>query len=126
MKSLIAGIALVLFASVSQAHEMTPTYPTLGPSHIDGLYKTTMQMFNKRADVEYYEIGVFDKDFNSIPFVSSYNVIKIKYLGHVTFDVYLRKADVERATYVCSKSKLRKEDITRTAIASKICSKFKK
>lgn len=85
-----------------------------------------MQMFNKRADVEYYEIGVFDEDFNPIPFVTSYRILKITYLETVTFDVYIRKLDVERATYICSQSKLRKEDITRTAISSRICSKIKK
>jgi len=109
------------------AHEMTPTYPKLEPSHLDGVVKTTMEMFNKRQDVEYYEIGVFDKDFNPVPFVTSYNIIKLSYLGHVTFDVYIRKADKDRAVYICSKSKLRKDDngSVRTAVSSKICSKIK-
>jgi hypothetical protein len=110
---------------MASAHEMTPTYPKLGPSHLDGVYKTTMYMFNKRADVEYYEIGVFDKDFNPVPFVTSYNVIKVRYLGHVTFDVYIRKSDVNKAVYICSRSKLRKDASVRTAVSSRICSKFK-
>lgn len=116
---------LLLVASTASAHEMTPTYPKLSPSHVDGVYKTTMEMFNKRQEVEFYEIGVFDKDWNTIPFVTSYNVIKIKYLGHVTFDIYIRKEDVGRATYVCSMSKLRKDDSVRTAVSSRICSKFR-
>jgi len=124
MRYFIGGL-LALFAVNAMAHEMTPTYPKLRPSHLDNVYVTTMEMFNKRNDVEYYDIGVFDKDFKPIPFVSKYNVIKLKYLGHVTFDVYIRKADVSRATYVCSTSKLRKDDKKRTAISSKICSKFK-
>ena len=105
---------------------MTPTYPKMQPSHLDGVVKTTMQMFNKRQDVEYYEIGVFDADFNAVPFVTSYNIIKIKYLGHVTFDVYIRKADIGRAHYICSRSKLRKDKSVRTAVSSLICSKIKK
>ena len=124
MRYFIGGL-LALFAVSAMAHEMTPTYPKLRPSHLDNVYVTTMEMFNKRNDVEYYDIGVFDKDFKPIPFVSKYNVIKLKYLGHVTFDVYIRKADVSRATYVCSTSKLRKDDKKRTAVSSKICSKFK-
>lgn len=84
-----------------------------------------MEMFNKREEVEYYEIGVFDEEWNPIPFVTKYEILKIRYLGHVTFDVYIRKQDVSRATYICSISKLRKEDKIRTAIASRICSKFK-
>lgn len=128
MKWFFYGVMIVfLMASCMEAtaHEMTPTYPTLEPSHLDGVYKTTMEMFNKRQDVEYYEIGVFDKDFNPIPFVSSYHVFKLKYLGHVMFDVYIRKEDVKNAVYICSKSKLRKEDSVRTAVSSRICSKFK-
>ena len=124
MKYYIIGL-LVLFAVSAQAHEMTPTYPKLRPSHLDNVYVTTMEMFNKRQDVEYYDVGVFDTDFKPIPFVTKYKVLKLKYLGHVTFDVYIRKADVSRATYVCSTSKLRKDDAKRTAVSSKICSKFK-
>jgi len=107
------------------AHEMTPTYPKLTPAYIDGVYQTTMEMFNKRQDVEWYEIGVFDKDFKPIPFVSSYKILNLKYLGHVTFDVYIREGDKDRATYVCSKSKIRKDGSTKTAVSSRICSKFK-
>jgi len=119
---------IVMFLLVSfpaLAHEMTPTYPKLEPSHLDNVYKTTMEMFNKREEVEYYEIGVFDAEWKPIPFVTKYEIIKIRYLGHVTFDVYIRKQDVSRATYVCSMSKLRKDGTTKTAIASRICSKFK-
>lgn len=108
-----------------QAHEMVPTYPKLVPSHVDGLLKTTMKMFNKRADVEYYEVGVFDKDFNPVPFVTTYNIFKLDYLGHVTFDVYIRARDKDRAEYICSKSKIRKDSTTKTAISSKICSRIK-
>jgi hypothetical protein len=115
----------MVFGSWANAHEMTPTYPKLSISHIDGLYKTTMEMFNKRNDVEYYEIGVFDENFKPIPFVSSYDIIKIRYLGHVTFDIYIRKEDINRTKYICSRSKLRKDSNKRTIMTSKICSKIK-
>src|SRR6056300_778057 len=118
-------IMFLLVSSPLFAHEMTPTYPKLTPSHLDNVYKTTMEMFNKREDVEYYEIGVFDKDMNPIPFVTSYTILQIRYLGHVQFDIYIRKDDVSRAEYVCSVSKLRKDNTTTTKITSKICSKFK-
>lgn len=124
MKYIITALMLML-ASVANAHEMTPTYPKLEQSHLDGVLKTTMQMFNKRADVEYYEIGVFDENFDPIPFVTSYNVIKIEYLGHVTFDIYIRKIDRDRAVYICSRSKLRADGTTKTAVSSRICSKIK-
>ena len=123
MKKWIIMFLLVSFPAL--AHEMTPTYPKLEPSHLDNVYMVTMEMFNKRDDVEYYEIGVFDEEWNPIPFVTSYKIIKLRYLGHVSFDVYIRKQDVSRAEYICSKSKLRKDSNSKTAISSKICSRFK-
>ena len=122
LKYFIVGIMLALPA---QAHEMVPTYPRLKPAHVDGLLVTTMKMFNKRADVEYYEVGVFDKDFNPVPFVTTYNVFKLEYLGHVTFDIYIRASDRSKAEYICSRSKIRKDSDTKTAISSKICSRIK-
>lgn len=82
-----------------------------------------MTLFNKRAEVEYYEIGVFTSEWEPVPFVSNYKVFKIPYLSTVTFDVYIRDEDKNRATYICSQSKLRKEQVTRTAVSSRICSK---
>jgi hypothetical protein len=122
LKYIIVGIMLALPV---QAHEMVPTYPKLEQSHMDGLLKATMKMFNKRADVEYYEVGVFDKDLNPVPFVTAYNVFKLDYLSHTVFDIYIRASDRSRAVYVCSRSKLRKDSTTKTAISSMICSKFK-
>ena len=118
-------LGIVGFVQTASAHEMTPTYPKLTYSHLDGVVKTTMSMFNKRADVQYYEIGVFDKDFNPVPFVTSYSVIKLDYLSKVDFEVYIRKSDASRAVYICSRSKLQKDDSVRTAVSSRICSKIK-
>ena len=125
LQHLALSAALVLLCGWASAHEMVPTYPKWEVSHMDNVVKTTVEMFNKRADIEYYEIGVFDKDFNPIPFVSAYRVIKLKYLGHASIDIYIRKQDQAVATYVCSRSKIRKSDEVRTAVSSRICSKFK-
>ena len=84
-----------------------------------------MELFNKRNDVEYYEVGVFDEGFEPVPFVSAYSVVKLEYLGKVVFDVFINSKDKSRVVYVCSKSKLRKEELMRTAVSSRICSKFK-
>lgn len=126
MRSLVMALVMASFVGTASAHEMTPTYPEFEISHLDGVVKTTMRLFNKREDVEYYEIGVFDENLEPVPFVTSYKVIQIEYLGHVTFDVYIRKSDMDRAEYVCSRSKIRKSDDVRTAISSLICSKFRK
>ena len=118
-------VSLLIFSSSAYAHEMVPTYPKLVPSLYDGLSKTTMTMFNKRSDVEYYEIGVFTADWEPIPFVSTFKVFKIPYLDTVTFDVYVRNKDKSKVTYICSRSKLLKEDLKRTSVTSRICSKVK-
>ena len=118
-------IGAILYLNVAIAHEMVPTYPKWRVSSYENVLVTTIEMFNKREDVDYYEIGVFDKNFNPVPFVSSYKIMKLDYLKHVIFDVYIGKEDAYHAYYICSKSKLRKEDTTRTAVSSKICSRFK-
>ena len=84
-----------------------------------------MRMFNKRRDVEWYEVAVFDADWKPVPFVTGYRILKVEYLSHVTFDVYINKQDADRATYICSQSKLRRQKEDGTIIASRICSKFK-
>ena len=80
-------ILSLLLCSNAIAHEMTPTYPKWGSSYIAGVKKTTMEMFNRRKDVEYYEIGVFDKEWKPVPFVTSYKIINLKYLSNVKFEV---------------------------------------
>jgi len=124
MKYFLAVLA-ILISTKAYSHEMVPTYPKLEPSYMDGLYKTTMTIFNKRVEVEYYEIGVFTSEWKPIPFVSNYKIYKIPYLSTVSFDIFVRERDVKQITYVCSKSKLRKEDIAVTGVSSKICSKVR-
>jgi hypothetical protein len=85
-----------------------------------------MSMFNKRQDVEWYEIGVFDENRYPIPFVSSYKLVNIPYLDRVNFDVYVRDMDVKRVVYICSRSKLRAEQTQYALISSVICSKVKR
>lgn len=125
MKILKYIIAIYLITSAASAHEMVPTYPKLVPSHIDGLQKTSLTVFNKRYDVEFYEIGVFTKDWEPIKFVSNYKIFKVPYLSAVNFEIYIRNEDEAKAIFVCSQSKLSKAKITRTAISSRICSRFK-
>ena len=116
---------LMMVGNPVNSHEMVPTYPKLGPSHIDGLQKTSLTVFNKRVDVEYYEIGVFTEEWEPIKFVSNYKIFKVPYLSTVNFEIYIRDEDKARAVFVCSQSKLNKVSKTRTAISSRICSRFK-
>lgn len=122
-KTLAAILATT--AAASDAHEMLPTYPRLKPSYVDDIMQVKMRMFNKRQDVEWYEIGVFDAKWNPVPFVTGYRILKVEYLSHVRFDVYIRESDALNAKYICSQSKLRRDDSEGTVIASRICSKFR-
>jgi len=115
-------LIFLLFIGVANAHQMSPTYPKWSDSYIDDLSVTRVRVFNKREDVEYYEIGVFDKDMRPIPFVTQYDLRGIKYNNYAMFDVYINKKYKQDAVYVCSESKLL--DI-KVAVSSKICSKFK-
>ena len=115
---------LLLCGSVA-AHDMTPTYPKWKMSFIPSAQMTTMQVFNKRQDVQWYQIGVFDKEWQPIPFVTRYKILNIKYLQRVKFDVYVNSENVKFAEYICSTSKLRGNDDFKPIVESKICSRFK-
>jgi hypothetical protein len=116
----------LLLCNYAVAHEMTPTYPTWEVSYSGGIKKTTMRLWNSREDVQYYEIGVFDESWEPIPFVTSYKIMKVDYLSQVKFDVYIRENNIKDARYICSLSKLRSDNVSKTLLATQICSKFKR
>ena len=118
-------MAALLFATSTAAHEMTPTYPELKPSYVEGILVAKLNLWNRRQDVSYYEIKVFDQDFNPIRFAAVDRILKLNYLDKTTFDVYIRKFDVNRVKYICTESKLLKSDVQSTGIKSMICSKIK-
>lgn len=84
-----------------------------------------MQLFNKRQDVEYYELSVYDSEWNAVNFASENKLFQVKYLETKPINVYVRNDDLKRVTYICTESKLKKQDVQYTAISSKICSKVK-
>jgi hypothetical protein len=83
-----------------------------------------MSLFNSREEIEWYQIELFDLNWTNIPFASSYRIINIKYKERKSFDVYIRKADMDEAVYLCTTSKVRKTSESRTLISSKICSRL--
>ena len=125
MRLIVLSIMLALIAYVASAHELTPTYPELKPSYIDGVSVVNVTLFNRREDVQYYDIEVFDKDFNRIPFAASERLVKVNYLERKPLEVYIRDKDVPKATYICTHSKIVKNQTTSSFIASRICSKIK-
>ena len=109
----------------ASAHEFTPTYPKLKQSYVEGVLYTTMTLFNKRTDVQYYELGVFDAEWNKIPFAVQEDIMLIKHLETKEIDVFIREKDKDEAVYICSKSKLVIEGNSKTSLSSRICSKIK-
>jgi hypothetical protein len=114
-----------LFCTTLNAHEMTPAYPTLKLSYIDDVYVAKMKMFNRRKDVEYYEIQVFTKDWKSLPFASTSKIINVGFNKRKLFEVYIHSRDIDKATYICTESKVFKNTEQVTLVSSKICSKIK-
>ena len=119
------SLLLAVFLTAS-AHEMTPAYPKLNQSFMDGVVYTQMTLFNKREDVEYYELGVFDKEWKPVPFVTAYKIVRVEYLSKLYIDVYVAKEDAGRAHYLCSISKLKGLPKKGPMVSSRVCSKFKK
>ena len=119
------SLMLVAFCGPVWGHEMSPTYLQFEPSYINDVLKTTIEVFNRREDVSYYEIEVYDKDRNPISFVTDAKVVNIDYLEKKPIDVYIRQSDKDRVVYVCTLSRFIKEDKTKTNVSSRICSKIK-
>lgn len=84
-----------------------------------------MELFNKRQEIEYYELGVYDAEWNPMPFASESKIIRINYLETKKINVYIKKEDLKRAVYICTESRMKKQEIQATTISSKICSKIK-
>jgi len=123
MKKLITAVVASLMATTAYAHEWTLTYPKFELSFIEDIVVTTMTLFNKRSDVEYYEITVHDADWNLVPFASATKLVYIPYLGKESVEIYIREADCDRIEYICTTSKQLLLDAPSSGVDSRICSK---
>jgi len=123
MKTLLTAVVAAFMATTAYAHEWTPTYPKFEPSFIEDIVVTTMILFNKRTDVEYYEISVHDADWNLVPFASATKLVYIPYLGKESVEIYIREADCDRIEYICTTSKQLLLDAPSSGVDSRICSK---
>lgn len=121
----VMTLLLFLMSGSATAHEWTPTYPELESSFVPNILKVRMSLFNRREDVQYYELGVFDADMNSVPFAAAERIVQVKYLDRKNIDIFIREQDSSRTVYICSKSKLLKGEGTASLVASRICSKIK-
>lgn len=116
---------MVTLGGQAHAHQWLPTYPELRQSYVQNILVTTLELFNVRKDVEYYEISVLDENMNPVKFATPEEIINVKYLKKKKVDVYIRKQDKDKAVYVCSRSKLLAQESSATVISSRICSKIK-
>ena len=123
--SLLLLLVLTLGGKQVWAHEFTPAYPTLEQSYMDGVLTTKMLLFNRRQDVKYYELSVFDGKWNPVPFATTDKVVEVKYLERKYIEIFIREKDRAKAVYICSKSKLQADDAMVTLVSSRICSKIK-
>jgi hypothetical protein len=118
-------LLIVAIGSLAEAHQWLPTYPKLEPSYVDGVLVTRMELFNSRNDVSFYEVGVFDNDWQPVPFATESGIVNVEYLQRKIIDIYIRERDKQRAVYICTKSKLRDDRNQVTVVSSRICSKIK-
>ena len=117
--------ALILFFNSAAAHELTPTYPEIEPAYVEGVSVIKMKMWNRRSDASYYEINVYDDDWKSVAFATPDRIIKLGYLEHKSFELYIRDGDTDSVTFICTTSKQLKQDVQSTGIKSRICSRVK-
>ena len=112
------------WATAVSSHEMIPAYPIIKPSHVSGVVKVDLSLFNSREEINYYEIGLYDLNWDGIPFSAVYRIIKVGYKERKNFSVYIRELDLDEAVYVCTTSKIRRQRETKTLVSSRICSRL--
>lgn len=118
---------LVLLSGYASSHSLTPTYPSLDLSYVPGVYKADLELFNARKDISYYEVNVFDADWNAITAsILPEKILRVPYSTSKKITVYIPAALKGKAVYICTKSKTLYTPVTQvTVILSKICSKIK-
>jgi len=127
MRNLKHYLAMAALASgPAVAHELTPTYPKLTPSYIPGVLSTHVVLWNARQDIGYYKVDVFDADMNPVSFIATGGDLKkVDYLGRAHIEIFVREEDQDKATYICTQSKLSRGAAQRSLVASNVCSKIR-
>lgn len=119
-------LLLLLASGSAMAHELTPTYPKLTPSYIRGVLSTHVVLWNARQEVGYYKVEVFDEDMQPVSFISTGGDLKkVDYLGRSHIEIFIREEDKNKATFICTQSKLKRGSAQRSLVSSKVCSKIK-
>lgn len=125
MKKIVASLILGLSCGPVMAHELTPSYPEFGPSFMDNISVTRMEIFNAREEVDFYAIDVYTEDWEPIPFSTRYRVIPVSHLERYNFEIYIRDKDLDKVEYICTTSRLMREGMQSQGISSRVCSRVK-
>jgi hypothetical protein len=120
----VAVIGTLALTTSVQAHELTPTYPKLQSSYVNGVSKVDLILFNRRQDVKYYEITVHDAEWNNLEFATTSKIVELEYLRRKNLEVFMNVGK-NPPVYICTTSKIAKEYVTATVIESRVCSKIK-
>ena len=89
-------IILAFIGGCASAHQFLPTYPRFEYSFIEGVMYTKMELFNRRQEIQYYELSVYDDDWNPVTFASENKLIRINYLETKKINVYIKKEDLKK------------------------------
>lgn len=124
MKYIISAVvtAFMVTTACAKAHQWTPTYPKFEPSYIKGIMVTSMQLFNKRSDVSFYEIHVYDEEWKPIVFATPSKIIEVGHLEKKNIEIYILEKDCDRIEYICTTSKILADE-KGNGVNSRICSK---
>lgn len=127
MLKYVKYLAVALFATSATAHEWIPTYPVPRASFLDGVYVVTMTLINKREDVGFYEVEVYDENWLPVEFtVTGGNIINISHLSRKTIDIYFSERNKDTVEYVCTVSKSLRIEVESSSVRSRICSRIKR
>jgi hypothetical protein len=118
-------LLLLLTGGYANAHQFTPTYPKLEISHMPGIMKADMVLFNDRSEINYYGINVFDEKWNPVRFATQTKIVPINYKERKYITIYLSGTGIKNAKYICSKSKILMTVTKPSIVSSRICSKIK-
>lgn len=116
---------LVLMAVVVLGHQFTPTYPKLEHSYVEGILRADMTLFNARKDVSYYEVSVYDAEWNPVSFATMDKVSHVPFNGKKDIEVFVRGSDRKKIVYICSESRIKPGKMNSTFVSSRVCSKVK-
>jgi len=102
-----ASLILSLAAFNVWGHEFGPAQVELKPSIYNAeILETDVRLYNRRDDALWFEFKVYDKDFKPVPFNADSKIVRQETDSGKNYKIRIKRRDFERATYVCTISKI--------------------